>query len=155
MFGFETTTYNENLLQDNRWTEIWEEFFDNGMKRMLDLDAKARGVSEELKRLTRDFFRKVVPRLLRPLKDKRKGRNVNRVLLHVVLWIGNASVEQRGAKDQQNRVFFDSSAFYGHNKCESPSCYCLASTEVSVEVTRARRIWKRSKGAEADREQMI
>lgn len=118
-FGFEITTYNGNLPQDNRWTETWEEFYSNGMRRMLDLDAKARGVSEELKGLEKNFFGKVVPRLLRPLEDKGRGRSIEPVLLHGDLWIGNASVEQK--EEGRNCVLFDSSAFYGHNECESAS----------------------------------
>ncbi|KAL8652143.1 MAG: hypothetical protein Q9226_004388 [Calogaya cf. arnoldii] len=119
-FGFEMTTYNGNLPQDNTWTEKWEEFYKNGMTRMMDLDAKARGESKELKRLEGDFFDKVVPRLLRPLEDTKKGRSVKAVLLHGDLWVGNASVEEKeGANEEGNCMLFDSSAFYGHNECKS------------------------------------
>lgn len=84
---------------------------------MLDLDAKARGESEELKRLEGDFFEKVIPRLLRPLEDENLGRSVKPVLLHGDLWIGNAGMEENRTKEG-NCVLFDSSAFYGHNECE-------------------------------------
>lgn len=118
-FGFEMTTYNGNLPQDNRWTETWEEFYSNGMRRMLDLDEKARGESNELKELEGDFFEKVVPRLIRPMEDTKKGRSVKPVLLHGDLWVGNASVEERGMEEERNCMLFDSSAFYGHNECKS------------------------------------
>ena len=112
------TTYNGNLPQDNRWTETWEEFYSNGMRRMLDLDAKARGESEKLKELEGDFFEKVVPRLLRPLEDKTYGRSVKPVLLHGDLWMGNAGMEEKEMNEEGTCILFDSSAFYGHNECE-------------------------------------
>lgn len=89
------------------------------MRRMLDLEAKARGESKELRELERDFFGKVVPRLLRPLEDRKKGRSVKPVLLHGDLWVGNASVEDTGTHEEGRCMLFDSSAFYGHNECES------------------------------------
>lgn len=116
-FGFEMTTYNGNLPQDNRWTETWEVFYSNGMRRMLELDAKARGASEELKELEDDFFEKVVPRLLRPLEDPKYERSVKPVLLHGDLWIGNAGTEEKRTNEAENCMLFDSSAFYGHNEC--------------------------------------
>ncbi|KAL8821643.1 MAG: hypothetical protein Q9223_000335 [Gallowayella weberi] len=120
-FGFEMTTYNGNLPQDNRWTKTWEEFYSNGMRRMLDLDAKARGESKELKGLEGDFFEKVVPRLLRPMETLEKGRSIKPVLLHGDLWIGNASVEEKGMREEENCMLFDSSAFYGHNESDDLS----------------------------------
>ena len=117
------TTYNGTLPQNNRWMDTWEELYANGMRRMLQLDEEARGSSAELKELEGAFFDKVLPRLLRPLEDKGKGRKVESVLLHGDLWIGNASVEEteegRGKGDGEGNVMlFDSSAFYGHNECE-------------------------------------
>lgn len=86
----------------------------------MDLDAKARGESKELKGLEGDFFEKVVPRLLRPLENTKKGRSIKPVLLHGDLWVGNASVEEKeGANEEGNCMLFDSSAFYGHNECKS------------------------------------
>ncbi|KAI4262448.1 MAG: hypothetical protein L6R42_002375, partial [Xanthoria sp. 1 TBL-2021] len=115
-FGFEITTYNGNLPQDNTWTETWEEFYNNGMRRMMDLDAKARGESKDMKGLEGDFLEKVVPRLLRPLENTKKGRSIKPVLLHGDLWVGNASVEgKEGANEEGNCMLFDSSAFYWHN----------------------------------------
>ena len=84
---------------------------------MLELDAKARGESEELKDLAGDFFEKVVPRLLRPLEDTKYKRSVKPVLLHGDLWIGNAGMEAKGTNEAENCMLFDSSAFYGHNEC--------------------------------------
>ena len=89
---------------------------------MLELDGKARGESEELKRLQGPFFEKVVPRLLRPLEHRKYGRSVKPVLLHGDLWLGNTSVEEKGIDGEAKCVLFDSSAFYGHNECESFFC---------------------------------
>ena len=63
-----------------------------------------------------------MPRLLRPLENKKYGRSVKPVLLHGDLWIGNASWEEKGIKEEGNCVLFDSSAFYGHNECQ---CFFL------------------------------
>ena len=81
----------------------------------------ARGESEELKRLQNPFFDNVVPRLLRPLEDKKYARSVKPVLLHGDLWLGNVGVEEKKGREggEGNCILFDSSAFYGHNECES------------------------------------
>lgn len=116
-FGFQFTTYNGNLPQDNTWTDTWEEFDANGMRRMMALDAEARGSSTELTKLQGPFFEKVIPRLLRPLEVR--GRKVEPVLLHGDLWIGNAATD----RDTGRPILFDSSAFYGHNECEFPETH--------------------------------
>ncbi|KAH8758765.1 Fructosamine kinase-domain-containing protein [Hyaloscypha sp. PMI_1271] len=67
-FGFHCTTYNGNLAQDNTWTDTWEEYYKNNIVRMLQLEEEARGPSEELKELSKQLLKKVIPRLLRPLE---------------------------------------------------------------------------------------
>lgn len=118
-FGFHITTYNGILPQDNRWTDTWEEFYANGMRRMLELEREARGPSDELEQLSGPFFDKVIPRLLRPMETN--GRSLKPVLLHGDLWIGNTAA-QEGSDEP---FMFDSSAFWGHHECEFQACISL------------------------------
>jgi protein-ribulosamine 3-kinase len=110
-FGFHITTYNGTLAQDNTWTDTWEEFYSRGMKRMLQIDAEARGASDEIEQLAVPLLAKVIPRLLRPLENG--GREIKPVLIHGDLWLGNVSVKD-GSDDP---LMFDASAFWGHNEC--------------------------------------
>lgn len=87
-FGFHVTTYNGNIPQDVRWTETWEECFVNGTKQDFELEAEARGRSEELEALRIPLFEKVIPRLLRPLETG--GRTLKPAFLHGDLWYGNS-----------------------------------------------------------------
>ncbi|KAK2600094.1 hypothetical protein QQS21_005180 [Conoideocrella luteorostrata] len=113
-FGFHITTYNGTLAQDNTWTRTWEEFFIRGMRRMLALEEISGGPNEQLQELSKPFFDKVIPRLLRPLETA--GRSIKPVLLHGDLWLGNVSVKE-GSEDQ-DPLMFDASAFWGHNEYE-------------------------------------
>ena len=112
-FGFHVTTCNGTLAQDNTWTDTWEEFYVRGMKRMLDLEEKARGYSRELGEISEPFLNKVIPRLLRPMETG--GRHIEPVVIHGDLWFGNVS----SRKDIQDPLMFDSSAFWGHNECKA------------------------------------
>lgn len=86
-FGFHVTTYNGNIPQDVRWTDTWEECFMNGTKRDFELEMEARGPCEELKALMEPLFKKVIPRLLRPLETA--GRSLKPSFVHGDLWYGN------------------------------------------------------------------
>lgn len=83
-YGFSCTTFQGNLPRDNRWMDTWEEFFVNGMKRMLALEAEAQGASQELNELCGAVYEKVIPRLLRPLETG--GRTIEPSLEHGGLW---------------------------------------------------------------------
>jgi len=86
-FGFHVTTYNGNIPQDVRWTDTWEECFMNGTRRDFELEMEARGPCEELKALMEPLFKKVIPRLLRPLETA--GRSLKPSFVHGDLWYGN------------------------------------------------------------------
>ena len=113
-FGFHCTTYNGNLAQDNTWTDTWEEYYKNNIVRMLRLEEEARGPSEELKELSEQLLEKVIPRLLRPLETG--PITLKPCLIHGDLWYGNTATKL----DTGEPITFDSSAFWGHNECESP-----------------------------------
>ena len=52
-YGFPVTTYMGPLPQDNRWCDTWEEFFVQGMKRMLELESNAQGPKRGIGRACR------------------------------------------------------------------------------------------------------
>ena len=79
-YGFPYTTFQGNLLQDNTWTDTWEEFFVDGMKRMLQLEEETQGPSLELSDLCDAMYAKVIPRLLRPLETA--GHQIEPCLVH-------------------------------------------------------------------------
>ena len=99
------------LPQDNRWCRTWEEYFVQGMKRMLDLEKAAQGPDEELDGLVLKLYDKVIPRLLRPLTLL---GSIEPVLVHGDMWYGNCGVD-----DQTNKpIVFDACAFWAHNECK-------------------------------------
>jgi protein-ribulosamine 3-kinase len=87
-FGFHVTTYNGNIPQDVRWVDTWEECFLLGTKMDFELEAVARGKSDELETLKIPLFEKVIPRLLRPLETG--GRKLKPCFVHGDLWYGNS-----------------------------------------------------------------
>jgi len=111
-FGFHITTHQGMLPQDNRWCETWEEFFIQGMKRMLELEEETQGPSTEIKELSVSLYEKVIPRLLRPLETG--GRQIQPCLIHGDLWYGNAMMDL----DTDEPIIFDACAFWAHNECE-------------------------------------
>ena len=67
-FGFPVTTFQGNLPQDNTWCDTWEEYYIRGMVRMLQLEQDSQGPCQEFAELQEPMFKKVIPRLLRPLE---------------------------------------------------------------------------------------
>jgi len=111
-FGFHICTYMGPLPQDNNWCDTWEQFFIQGMERMLALEREVQGPSEELEALTAQLFEKVIPRLLRPMETF--GNKITPVLIHGDLWYGNVCTDRR----TRETIVFDACAFWAHNECE-------------------------------------
>lgn len=111
-YGFGVTTFQGNLPQDNRWKDTWEEFYIQGMKRMLQLEEETQGPSERLSELCPKLFEKVIPRLLRPLETF--GNSIKPSLVHGDLWYGNAAVD----RETKSPIIFDACCFYAHSECE-------------------------------------
>ena len=112
-FGFEITTYNAKLPQDNTWNESWEAFHLQGLKQLFELEEESQGPSEELKQLLPALYEKVVPRLLRPMETE--GRELKPCLIHGDLWDGNVAVNATS----KSPLIFDASAFWAHNECKA------------------------------------
>ena len=110
-YGFPVTTYMGPLPQDNRWCDTWEEYFVQGMRRMLELERNAQGSSSELDELAAKLYDKVIPRLLRPLTTL---RSIEPVVIHGDLWYGNCCTDVASGKP----IVFDACTFYAHNECQ-------------------------------------
>lgn len=113
-FGFHTTTYAGNLPQYVAWEDSWASFFAKSMRQALDLEIGVKGNSDELEVLSQTLFKKVIPRLLRPLESD--GRTVKPSLIHGDLWHANAGID---AKSNQP-IIFDACCFFAHNECMFP-----------------------------------
>lgn len=120
-FGFHITTYVGNLPQAVEWEDSWEIFFAKSMRKALDLEIERKGPSEELNVFSETIFRKVIPRLLRPLQSE--GRTVKPSLVHGDLWYANTGTDV----DTNQSLVFDACCFYAHNECTSnfPSCIVI------------------------------
>jgi len=112
-FGFHVTTYAGYLPQYVGREDTWEAFFAKSMGWALDLEIESKGPSEELDRLSRVLFDRVIPRLLRPLESE--GRTVKPSLVHGNLWYANPGID---VNNGQNMIF-DACCLYGHNECKS------------------------------------
>lgn len=111
-YGFHVTTHHGNLAQDNTWNSSWEEFFAQGLRRMLELEEATQGPNEEITKLCVPLFEKVIPRLLRPLESG--GSKIKPSLVHGDLWYGNASTDL----DTDQPMVYDACCFYAHNEYE-------------------------------------
>ncbi|KAH8650076.1 Fructosamine kinase-domain-containing protein [Xylariales sp. PMI_506] len=108
-YGFHVTTYMGPLPQDNAWCDTWEEFFAQGMRRMLELEKNVQGPSEELEELVAKLYEKVIPRLLRPLTVL---KSITPRLIHGDLWYGNCCTDVATG----NPIVFDACVFWAHNE---------------------------------------
>jgi len=102
--GFSVPTLQGTIPHYTTWTESWEEFFTNSIKRVMDMEEASQGFDEEMKELC--------PRLLRPLETR--GRQIQPRLIHGDIWDGNtATFAETGAP-----VIFDATCIYAHSECE-------------------------------------
>ncbi|KAM5523645.1 hypothetical protein FOXYSP1_13988 [Fusarium oxysporum f. sp. phaseoli] len=119
-FGFHITTYAGNLPQYVAWEDSWETFFAKSMRRALDLEIEMKGNSDELDVLSEALFKKVIPRLLRPLESD--GRTVKPSLVHGDLWHANAGIDAQSNQP----LIFDACCFFAHSEYEfgqwRPAC---------------------------------
>ncbi|KAL8641087.1 MAG: hypothetical protein Q9226_008675, partial [Calogaya cf. arnoldii] len=66
-YGFAVPTHMGFTAQDNSWCDTWEEYFRQGMVRMLAREQDVHGPWPELDELCEQLYDRVIPRLLRPL----------------------------------------------------------------------------------------
>jgi protein-ribulosamine 3-kinase len=110
-YGFPITTFNGNLPQDNSWTDTWEEFYKQSLRRLLQFEEETQGPSQELTKLCGPLFDKVIPRLLRPLETR--GNHIEPCLVHGDLWYANVFTDV----DTDKPLVYSPCSFYAHNEC--------------------------------------
>nr|KMM66558.1 hypothetical protein CPAG_02896 [Coccidioides posadasii RMSCC 3488] len=115
-FGFHVSTHLGHVPVDNSWRNSWESFWSQQMKSLLDYEESIKGQSDEFSELKVAFFRKVIPRLLRPLEAG--GRKIKPCLIHSNLWPGNIKHKAEG----RDLCIFDSCAYWGHNEADLAVC---------------------------------
>ncbi|KAF2649449.1 hypothetical protein K491DRAFT_721643 [Lophiostoma macrostomum CBS 122681] len=110
-YGFHVPTHMGFTAQDNRWCDTWEEFFRQGMVRMLERERNVHGPNDELEDLTGKLYDSVIPRLLRPLTVL---KSITPVLVHGDLWYGNCCTDNATGQP----IVFDACVFWAHNEYE-------------------------------------
>jgi protein-ribulosamine 3-kinase len=109
-YGFPIPTFQRAMPQYTQWTDSWEEFFANSIKRVFEFEERTHGKDDELKELEKAILEKVVPRLLRPLETG--GRTIQPRLVHGDIWDGNVSTRA----EDDSPIIFDASCMYAHNE---------------------------------------
>ena len=79
-FSFPVTTHHGNFPRYNVWNTSWEDFFAQSLDRILKLEIDTQGPNKDIKELRNPLFKKVIPRLLRPLKTE--GRSIKPSLIY-------------------------------------------------------------------------
>ncbi|KAF8853504.1 hypothetical protein BDZ45DRAFT_748506 [Acephala macrosclerotiorum] len=91
LYGFPVPTFMGKMPQYTTWTDSWEEFFTNAMRKLMSVIEGQEDPDPEFRQLFETVLEKVVPRLLRPLETG--GRHIRPRLVHGDLYSGNVSVE--------------------------------------------------------------
>lgn len=110
-FGFHVTTFNGVVPVVNDWCDTWEEWFSRQLRSDIQWEQNIRGPDPEFDEVAEEFFKKVIPRLLRPLQTG--GRNIKPALVHGDMWHGNVQIDIA----TQRLILFDACCCYGHNEC--------------------------------------
>ncbi|KAM0795981.1 Fructosamine kinase-domain-containing protein [Usnea florida] len=111
-YGFHVPTLQGTIPQYTEWTETWEEFFSNSIRRVFENEERSQGYDKEVHDLCNLILAKVVPRLLRPLETG--GRIIKPRLVHGDIWDGNVSTDL----NSNTPVIFDATCIYAHNEIE-------------------------------------
>ncbi|CAO1598012.1 hypothetical protein XANCAGTX0491_001789 [Xanthoria calcicola] len=109
-YGFSVPTHMGFIAQENSWCSTWEDFFRQGMVRMLAREQNVHGPWPELDELCEQLYDKVIPRLLRPLIVL---KSITPVLVHGDLWYGNCCTDSATGKP----IVFDACVSWAHNEC--------------------------------------
>lgn len=80
MFGFHVTTCDGRVPHYTTWKKSWATFFSKFLRRIMDISTEVNGPWPELEAAEKQFFDKVIPRLLGVLQSE--GREIKPSLLH-------------------------------------------------------------------------
>ena len=117
-FGFDFPTYTGGLPQHCKpWEEKWEDFFAASLRYAFDREIEAVGNDCGFGHLLPFIFDTVIPRLLRPLQDRRLGRTLKPRLVHGELTRRNVGLRL----DTRKSVAYNPACLFAHNECELPS----------------------------------
>ncbi|XXH04482.1 hypothetical protein Hte_010898 [Hypoxylon texense] len=111
-FGSNFATFHGNVRVAHPFCETWEEYFTTTTRTLFDRERSVQGPSKEIERMIEPFFKKVIPRLLRPLETG--GRSITPCLIHGDLWHGNVGTDKYTDKP----LMFDAACFFAHNEYE-------------------------------------
>ena len=111
-FGFHVPTHLGNVPSNNGWEASWETWFAKAMVRIMEIEEATHGRSKEIDSMKDALFKKVIPRLLRPLETN--GRSVTPTLIHSDIHHDNVRYDASTGQT----MLFDSCAFWGHNEAE-------------------------------------
>ena len=122
-YGFHVPTLQGTIPQYTEWTETWEEFFSNSIRRVFENEERSQGYDKEVHDLCRSTLERVVPRLLRPLETG--SRKIEPRLVHGDIWDGNVSTELKS----NTPVIYDATCIYAHNESRWLTPRCLDCTD--------------------------
>jgi protein-ribulosamine 3-kinase len=111
-YGFPVPTFMGKMPQYTTWTDSWEEFFTNAMRKLMSVIEGQEDPDPEFRQLFETVLEKVVPRLLRPLETG--GRHIRPRLVHGDLYSGNVSVDTATGAP----ILYDATCLYAHNECK-------------------------------------
>jgi protein-ribulosamine 3-kinase len=112
-FGFPIVTYGGRNPAIFPLSKSWETTLTGCLEAVFAAEEQTHGADEALTRLREGMFRKVIPRLIRPLETE--GRHIDPVLCHGDLWDGNVSVDTATGHPKM----FDPTPLYAHKECKS------------------------------------
>lgn len=116
-FGFPIITYGGRNPSVFPMSKSWETTITGCLEAAFIAEEQTHGPDTEMTRLRNELFRKVIPRLIRPLETE--GRHIDPVLCHGDLWDGNASVDAATGEPK----IFDPTPLYAHKECEFRDLY--------------------------------
>lgn len=111
-FGFPIITYGGRNPSVFPLSKSWEATFTGCLEAAFIQEEQVHGPDPEMTVLREEIFRKVIPRLVRPLETE--GRKIDPVLCHGDLWDGNASVDAATGEPK----IFDPTPLYAHKECK-------------------------------------
>jgi protein-ribulosamine 3-kinase len=121
-YEFSVPTLQGTIPQYTEWTDSWEEFFTNSIKKGFEAELKSQGSDPEILAFEEAIITKV-----NDSTTPSSARKIEPRLIHGDIWDGNVSTNI----ETNLPVIFDATCIYAHNESKSPSTKrCLYSYQV-------------------------